>query len=533
MYGHEDGLLIKRALRQFLPDVFFHPVVDRFAFTSPYLQHSELEALKENIWQVQYQNDPLGACSLLFVYAAQQLRAGDYQAAEESVLQALALARENNFSCCMEWAYWAAGAVCVQQSAFLHATDYMTELRILLSERGDWVLANLVELIGQSLKQMAGRSIPARYAQISSPVLWSVLHALLIWGKEPVESLLDGEPGQTIINDVPRQRFWSKLSQSLRKVLRPSSSQHIPALEPEVHKFSTPIYHCDETKPVEAPRKMQTQQGQAAVTPLTMPERISFPPVHPTPSLAIYFLGPFRIFQDDHLLAEMPGQKSLSILKYLTASEGKPVSKDILMDQFWPDADSEVARRNLHQAIYAIRQAFKRSRPGFAYIQFENDCYMFHPDVKIWLDFQEFESRKMNGFVMETSGNLESAMAEYGIAVDLYQGDFLEDDLYEDWPEPKRVYFRSLYIEVIDHLCSFYISRKQFTPAILLSKKMLSYDNCSEQAYRYLIRCYLLQGQRQLAMREYQNCEIALKQELNLAPSDATRVLYEQILAAA
>ncbi|MBE0699204.1 MAG: winged helix-turn-helix domain-containing protein, partial [Anaerolineaceae bacterium] len=250
-----------------------------------------------------------------------------------------------------------------------------------------------------------------------------------------------------------------------------------------------------------------------------------------TPSLAFYFLGSFRVFQDDQQVSDWSSQRSLSILKYLAANHDKPVGKDILMDQFWAEADSEVARRNLHQAIYALRQALKPGRPDFAYIKFENDCYLLNPELHIWLDFEAFEKHHQAARRMDDAGQMEAAIAEYSIAEEYYHGDFLEDDLYEDWPNSNRVFYRAMYLDLLDHLSGYCIEHNQYSPAILLCKKILAKDNCAEQAYRALIQCYLAQGQRQLAVREYQNCVVNLKSELNLAPSPETQALYQRIFS--
>jgi DNA-binding SARP family transcriptional activator len=43
------------------------------------------------------------------------------------------------------------------------------------------------------------------------------------------------------------------------------------------------------------------------------------------------------------------------------------------------------------------------------------------------------------------------------------------------------------------------------------------------------MRCYLAQGQRHLAIRQYQSCVEVLKQELDLTPSEETLALYQRI----
>jgi DNA-binding SARP family transcriptional activator len=44
------------------------------------------------------------------------------------------------------------------------------------------------------------------------------------------------------------------------------------------------------------------------------------------------------------------------------------------------------------------------------------------------------------------------------------------------------------------------------------------------------MQCYLVQGQRHLAVRQYQACVQSLKDELDIGPSEETIVLYRRIV---
>jgi two-component SAPR family response regulator len=134
---------------------------------------------------------------------------------------------------------------------------------------------------------------------------------------------------------------------------------------------------------------------------------------------------------------------------------------------------------------------------------------------------------------LEAAGRLEEAMAEYGVAEGLYQGDFLEEDLYEDWPRVQREHMRNTYLDIVDRLSEYYEGRGEYTTAVALCQKVLAQDNCSEEAHHRLMLCYMAQGQRHLAVRQYQACVEALKQELNLTPSEETVTLYRHITTTA
>jgi DNA-binding SARP family transcriptional activator len=250
------------------------------------------------------------------------------------------------------------------------------------------------------------------------------------------------------------------------------------------------------------------------------------------PSLVVYCLGPFRVYQNDQLVTGWDSLKARSILKYLVAHQGTLVVRDILMDVFWPDANPEAARRNLHQAVYSLRQVLRQDHPGFQHIKFEDSCYLLNPEMDVWVDSEEFEKHVRAGQRLEAAGQLSEAVAEYGIAEGLYQGDFLEEDLYEDWPRGQREQMRNMYLNAVDRLSEYYVGQTEYTTAIALCRKVLAQDNCYEEAYRRLMQCYLAQGQRHLAVRQYQTCVEALREELDLAPAEETVTLYQRITAA-
>jgi DNA-binding SARP family transcriptional activator len=249
------------------------------------------------------------------------------------------------------------------------------------------------------------------------------------------------------------------------------------------------------------------------------------------PSLAVYCLGPFRVYQDDHLITDWESLKAKCILKYLVAHHGTPIVKDVLMDVFWPDAQPEAARRNLHQAVYCLRQTLRHGHPAFQHVQFESDCYLLNPEMSIWLDFEEFEKHAQAGQKLEADGRFTEAVAEYGIAEGLYQGRFLEEDLYEDWANLQEEHLENKYLTIANRLSSYYMRQDEYVAAIALCQKILAKDNCSEEAHRRLMQCYLAQGQRHLAVRQYQTCVEALTKELDLTPGAETVELFRHITA--
>lgn len=246
-------------------------------------------------------------------------------------------------------------------------------------------------------------------------------------------------------------------------------------------------------------------------------------------SLTVYCLGPFHAYLVDRPLNDWQSQKSRSIFKYLALHRRVPVTKDVLIDIFWPEADIQSARRNLHQAIYSLRQTLRHSGAEQQIVLLEHDHYMFNPAVEIWIDCEEFVRRIELGQQLERDGQIVRAMHEYGIAEEIYQGDLIEEDLYEEWIGWERERYRTLYLSTADRLSEYYVQQRQYLTAAALCRKIIERDSCHEDAHRRLMRCFIAQGQRHLAARQYQICARALNDELGLTPVEETQQLYERI----
>jgi DNA-binding SARP family transcriptional activator len=247
------------------------------------------------------------------------------------------------------------------------------------------------------------------------------------------------------------------------------------------------------------------------------------------PSLTVYCLGPFRVYQDDKLITDWPSGKGKAIFKYMVANHSRSIPKDILMDLFWRNADPEAARNNLHVAIYGLRQAFRAMRPSFPHILFQDDHYLFNPAMAVWVDADEFVQCCEAGQSLETKGKLTEATSEYEVAESLYQGDFLEEDLYEDWPMLQREGLKDSYLIILDRLSRHYLDTNRYAACIHLCQKILAKDGCREDGHRRLIKCYCRQGQRNLALRQYHLCMENLEQVLDVPPMHETTTLYHQV----
>jgi DNA-binding SARP family transcriptional activator len=246
------------------------------------------------------------------------------------------------------------------------------------------------------------------------------------------------------------------------------------------------------------------------------------------PYLAVHLLGPLRVTLNDVLIEHWPSGRGRALLKYLVTHRDPYPPRDVLMNVFWPDARPKAARNNLNVAVHGLRRALQSASDAPA-IVFQRDTYRLHPELTLWLDVDEFEKRVTAGHQLEAVGELEAAMNEYEVAVGLYQGDFLADDPYEEWPVLTRERLRVTNLDTMDRLSRLYFSQGLYASCATLCQRIIDADACREDTHQRLMRCYSRQGQLHLALRQYQACVEALRDELDIEPGLATIELAARI----
>ena len=308
---------------------------------------------------------------------------------------------------------------------------------------------------------------------------------------------------------------------------------HEPSQAPLLEVPGEPVMHDEamlETQPdVTRDPSLWRKLHRLAYGVAPTPERKLEPQATaPSELFSVACLGSFRMFYQEQPINGWNGQKGLMILKYLVARHDQPVPKEQLMDVLWPDADPEAARRNLHQAVYSLRQTLKHCCPELQLICFQNERYSLNPDLPIWLDFLEFERHAEEGRRLEQNGLPEAAIEAFGIADALYRGHFLEEEAHNNWVQLQRDQLRDSFLDVANRLGRHYLVREQFAALVSICQKTLSKDACNEEAHLQLMRCYFRQGYRHLAIAQYQTCIEVLREELGIAPSEKLNHFFQE-----
>jgi DNA-binding SARP family transcriptional activator len=251
------------------------------------------------------------------------------------------------------------------------------------------------------------------------------------------------------------------------------------------------------------------------------------------PSLQALFFGHFEVLCNGEAVSLGRNGKVRAILKYLLANHTRPVSQDYLMGWLWPESNLKRARWSLHSAIHTLRNLISEcpSSATLNHVLFEDGYYRLCSEARVITDVDEFEAHYEEGRRLEKEDRTEEAAAEYEKAIELYRGDYLVEDLYEDWTMVERERLSNAYMDMLGRLAVHYYETEHYQESMQVCYRILAKDRCHEDSYRLLMRCYTRLSLWERALRQYRLCERILKQEYGTAPTSETQALYASLLS--
>ncbi|WP_298490123.1 BTAD domain-containing putative transcriptional regulator [uncultured Chloroflexus sp.] len=260
-------------------------------------------------------------------------------------------------------------------------------------------------------------------------------------------------------------------------------------------------------------------------------ERLSYRPPY---RLMIRALGGFQVLRGDQEVRDRDWRsvKARQLLQLLLIERGRMLPREQIMDMLWPGLDNESASNNLRVTISRLIKALEPDRPEGAptyYILQQGDTYGFNIESDHSYDVADFVQAVEHGRRELQRNRRTEAREAFQVAVSLYAGQFLPDSLYEDWSVVERERLGLLFTDAALSLGRILFDEGKYHDAIALGWRVLEYDKAQEEAYQLLIRGYGAIGERSTAIRLYQRCVAALRDDLGVDPLPETVALFEQV----
>jgi DNA-binding SARP family transcriptional activator len=251
-------------------------------------------------------------------------------------------------------------------------------------------------------------------------------------------------------------------------------------------------------------------------------DRVVSQPAPAIHQLQVNALGPTRVLESGQLLTSWPYARVKELLVYLISHPARTKAQIGLA--LWPDASPKQLRNSLGITLYHLRRALGHPQ----WIIFEDDLYRFNRGLDYRFDVEAFEAN------LAQAGRLQKhapqrAMALLQTAVDLYQGDFIEDYLEGEWFLLQRENLRQKYLDALLDLGRMLFTHDEYARAAEFYRRAIEKDEMLEEAHRELMRCYARLGERGQALRHYQTFEQMMRDELGSLPAAESAALYERL----
>ena len=239
------------------------------------------------------------------------------------------------------------------------------------------------------------------------------------------------------------------------------------------------------------------------------------------PDVRVECLGGFRVVRDGTPvpLSEWPSRKARDLLKILISRRGHRVPRAQVMDLLWPGENESVVSSRLSVALSTVRAVLD---PGK---RFAADHFVAADRASLWLDgastsidVEDFLRDAQVGLDAAHAGHPAQAVLLLRTAEAAYTGDFLDEDVYQDWATGLREEARGVYVRVAHYLADHAVDAGDNYSAAAYSLRILRHDQYDERAHLALVRSSVMGGAHGEARRAYR-AYVAKMSELGVEPA--------------
>jgi DNA-binding SARP family transcriptional activator len=232
-------------------------------------------------------------------------------------------------------------------------------------------------------------------------------------------------------------------------------------------------------------------------------------------------LGAFEVVRDGQAvrLAEWQSRKARDLLKVLIARRGRPTPRECLMEALWPDEDPQKLSNRLSVALSTVRSVLDpegASEPE-RYVAADKETIALNLNHLI-VDVEVFVASADSALSRLRRSGPDGAREILELAESAYAGDFLEENLYDDWAVALREEARALYLAVtrtLAHLCG---KAGEDDAAVVYWLRVLELDGYDEESHLELVALLDRGGRRGEARRRY-DLYAARMAELDVEPA--------------
>jgi DNA-binding SARP family transcriptional activator len=244
--------------------------------------------------------------------------------------------------------------------------------------------------------------------------------------------------------------------------------------------------------------------------------------------IKICLFNKLSIESDGRAIPKVETRKAEELLGYLLVYRDSPHPRERLADVLWKgETTSEQSKGYLRKALWQLQSLLEQYSVQDILI-IEGEWLQINKQFDYWLDVAILEDAFKNTQGIKGSDLDKKRFQVIQLAAECYKGDLLEG-WYQDWCTYERERLQHLYLSILNKLMDYCEANQKYEDGLIYGEMILRYDHARENTHRRLMNLYYLSGDRTAAIRQYERCTSALREELDVEPADSTRSLKELI----
>ena len=251
------------------------------------------------------------------------------------------------------------------------------------------------------------------------------------------------------------------------------------------------------------------------------------------------FFGSFRAVWDDGSPLQFSTRSARALLIYLAMQPDQPFTREHLAALLWPEATREQAQTNLRQTLYRLRQSLTRAGATAEYLSSDATTVSFPSRSNYWLDVRAFDEllRQVAGHIHRRLDECHACTEHMQRAITLYDAGLLtgftlpDAPGFEEWRVLHQERLHNRTIATLETLAAYHQRQRDWRAAAAALSRILALEPWREETHVALMRAYLQDGKRHLALQQYEILARTLAAELHVQPGADAEALHAQICA--
>ena len=225
-------------------------------------------------------------------------------------------------------------------------------------------------------------------------------------------------------------------------------------------------------------------------------------------------------------------RKARLLFAMLVVRAGTDVPRGEIIEYLWPEMDEDRALNNFYVVWSAMKRALApnsiRETPC-PFVEHIHGVCRIVPG-RVITDLDEFDAHMTAARKARDNADPTAELRAIRAVEQVYRGDVLPGDIYDDWFAPVRARYRHEFEDAMLRAAQLLEECGEPHEGLSLLRRPMENDVLREDFYQAALRLQIAAGQRSAAIGTYMSCRNRLVEDLGIDPSRETTALYEQVL---